>query len=123
MHAGYYIHIEPGKSLWGGIYMPQADVLKKVRQEVMYQINDFKSIIQDKNFVKTYNQLEGDKLLRPPKDFPADFPDIELLKFKSYVAMHGLSDTDVLNDNFKTHITNVFKALHPFNAFLNKALD
>lgn len=124
IYAGYYIHIEPGKSfLGGGVYMPQSDALKKIRQEIMYQVSDFKSIIEDKKFVKTYTQMEGDKLVRPPKDFPADFPDIELLKHKSYVAVHGLSDEDVLKDDFKSHITRTFKILYPLNAFLNRALD
>src|SRR5215208_1456588 len=31
--AGYYFHLEPGKSfLGGGLWMPQPDALKKVRQ-------------------------------------------------------------------------------------------
>ena len=35
--SGYYIHIEPEKSfIGGGIYMPQPDVLKKLRQEVYF---------------------------------------------------------------------------------------
>lgn len=124
VYAGYYIHIEPGKSfLGGGIYMPQSDALKMIRQEIMYQIKDFKSIIEDKKFVKTYTQMEGNKLVRPPKDFPADFPDIDLLKYKSYVAVHGLTDNDILKENFKNNISKIFKILHPFNAFLNRALD
>ena len=124
IHAGYYIHIEPEKSfLGGGIYMPQSDVLKKIRQEILYQVDEFKSIINDKNFLKTYTQMEGNKLVRPPKGFPADFPDIELLKYKSYVAVHELSNDDILKDNFKKHIAKTFKVLHPFNAFLNRSLD
>jgi len=35
-YAGYYVHIEPGKSmLGGGIYMPEPAVLKAVREEIL----------------------------------------------------------------------------------------
>jgi len=37
MNAGYYIHVEPGKSfLAGGMWMPPSDQLKKIRQEIDY---------------------------------------------------------------------------------------
>ena len=33
--AGYYLHIEPGKSfLGGGIYMPESSALKAIRKEI-----------------------------------------------------------------------------------------
>jgi uncharacterized protein (TIGR02453 family) len=35
--AGYYFHLEPGKSfVGGGLWMPDAEALKKVRQEIYY---------------------------------------------------------------------------------------
>ncbi len=36
--AGYYLHIEPGNNsfIGGGVWSPEADILKKVRQEIDY---------------------------------------------------------------------------------------
>jgi uncharacterized protein (TIGR02453 family) len=88
--AGYYVHIEPGQSmLAGGIYMPQPEMLKRLREEVYYNTAEFKQIIHHKNFVKYFDKLidEG-KLVNPPKDFPKDFPDIDLLKHKNYTVVH-----------------------------------
>lgn len=124
VYSGYYVHIQPGASfIGGGCYMPQSDSLKKLRQEILYNIDEFKGIINNKNFTNTFNQLEGDKLKRPPKDFPADFPDIELLKFKSYVVFKSVSDKEVLSKTFMDDMINIFKAMHPLNQFLNRALD
>ncbi|MBK8413382.1 MAG: DUF2461 domain-containing protein [Bacteroidetes bacterium] len=40
--AGYYIQIEPGNSfLAGGCWMPEAPVLKAIRQEIDYNLKDF----------------------------------------------------------------------------------
>ncbi|OQX78277.1 MAG: TIGR02453 family protein [Bacteroidetes bacterium 4484_249] len=122
--AGYYVHIEPGKSfLGGGLYMPASDDLKKVRQEILYNIEEFKKIISKKTFKKTFKEIEGEKLKRPPKDFPADFPDIELLKYKSYVVLHELTDKKILSTGFNNYIIDVFKEMYPLNKFLNTVLS
>lgn len=121
--AGYYIHIDPaGSFVAGGNYMPPADILKKIRQEIMYNIDEFKAIISKPSFRKTYGELEGDKLSRPPKDFPADFPDIELLKFKSFTVLHPTPAKTLLDEDVVNYIVKAFKELHPLNRFLNKAL-
>lgn len=122
--AGYYIHIDPEASfLAGGLYMPPADILKKVRQEIMYNVDEFKGIIQKSTFQKTYGQIEGEMLTRPPKDFPADFPDIDLLKFKSYTVLHSVDGGTITGPNFIDYAMHVFKELKPFNHFLNRAME
>ena len=45
--AGYYLHLEDGMSvLGGGIYRPPSDILKLLRQEIYYNINEFKTILE-----------------------------------------------------------------------------
>jgi len=64
----------------------------------------------------------GEKLKTAPRDYPKDHPEIELLKFKSYLAVHNVRNNEVLSDNYLQHATKVFKALHPFDKFLNDAI-
>src|SRR5215471_19279536 len=46
VQAGYYIHVAPGQNfVGGGIYMPTPEELKKVRQEIDYNFDDFKKLI------------------------------------------------------------------------------
>jgi uncharacterized protein (TIGR02453 family) len=121
--AGYYVHIEPGNSmLAGGIYMPPPEVLKKARQEIYFNAEEFKGILNGKDFKKTFKVMEDDKLSRPPKDFPADFKDIDLLKYKSYTVLHALDDKTVLSEGFEEYALKVFKVMEPFNRFLNRGL-
>lgn len=121
--AGYYIHLEPGSSMiGGGIYMPQADVLKKLRQEIYFNSGAFKALLEEKNFRNYFGKLETfDKLKRPPKDFDAGFADIDLLMYRSYAVMHHLTDNTVLSDRFTPEVTEACKAMVEFNRFLNKA--
>ncbi len=123
-YAGYYLHIDPdGSFLAGGSHMPPPDRLKLIRQEIIYNVGEFKEIINAPGFRKTFGALEGDRLSRPPKDFPADFPDIDLLKFKSYTVMHTLAPGDLLSQKFMAHATATFRELHPLVKFLNRALS
>ncbi len=123
--AGYYLHIEPGASMiGGGIYMPMPDILKKVRQEIYFDAVGFKKLIEDKNFKKTFGALStSDKLKRPPKDFDATFPDVDLLMYKSYTVMHQLSDEVILSDKFSQKVVDACGTMMEFNRFLNRAFE
>jgi uncharacterized protein (TIGR02453 family) len=123
--SGYYIHIEPGKSfIGGGIYMPQPDVLKKLRQEVYFNAPELRAILSEKKFKSTFGTLgDWDKLKRPPKDFPADFEHIDLLMYKSYAVGHNLKDEEILEDSFPEKILEVCKTMKPLNDFLDRAAE
>jgi len=123
--AGYYIHVEPGTCfLAGGMYMPQPDILKRIRDEIFYQPDEFKKIISSKAFTSYYNGfMEEDKLKKPPKGYPADFPDIDLLKYKSYAVMHKVDDQLVVSDEYMKYAIKAFQALYPLNAFFNRLFE
>ncbi len=122
-YATYYVHVEPGSAFaGGGIWMPQGPALKAMRQEVYYNAEEFRKIMSTAKFNKYFGEMMGDKLKRPPRDFPADFPDIELLKYKNYVVGHNMDDSIITDDSFSNYLLGVFKALYPYNAFINRAL-
>lgn len=119
--AGYYVHVEPGQSfLAGGMYMPPPDVLKKVREEIMYNFDEFERIITDQEFRKTFGIMDDpDKLVNPPKGFPKDFRGMEYLKLKSFAVMHKVEDVAVMSDDYLSYSVEVFKKLYPLNNFFN----
>jgi uncharacterized protein (TIGR02453 family) len=123
--AGYYVHVEPGMSfLAGGIYMPPAETLKKIREEIFYRTGDFKKIINHPNFTRYFKAFdESDKLKKPPKGYSEDFPDIQLLKYKSYAVMHPVADELLLNDNYVDYACGCFQNLFPLNQFFNDILS
>lgn len=121
MGAGYYIHIQPGKSfLAGGCYMPPPDVLAKIRQEIDYNTKDFKKILANKDFKTYFKELsdEGDKLKTAPKGYAKDHPELSLLQHKHFIVVHDLKDEQIMDKNFPTYAAKVFKAIHPLNLFL-----
>jgi uncharacterized protein (TIGR02453 family) len=125
--AGYYFHCEPGSSfVGGGLWMPEADAVKKIRQEIDYNFKEFSGIIHSKKFVAIYNKLDDNKeytLTRPPKGYEADNPAIEFIKLKSYIATMPIADEALTEKNLVKTITTAFEALQPLVHFLNRALE
>ena len=125
MNAGYYLHIEPGGSfLAGGIWMPPGDALKKIRQEIDYNGKKINKILNQKDFKKLFGELDGtNKLKTTPKGYDKNHPNIELLRYNSYIVWHKFSDKDVLKKDFSKVIAQECKLMKPFIAFLNTAMD
>ena len=86
-YAGYYIHLESGASFaGGGVYCPQAKVLKSVREDIYQDASTFKKIINKPTFKSVFPKMYGDKLKTAPRGFDKNFADIGLLNFKSYTV-------------------------------------
>ncbi|MEO6668141.1 MAG: DUF2461 domain-containing protein [Ferruginibacter sp.] len=124
--AGYYLHIEPGKSFAAaGIWQPEPADLAKIRQEIDYNLDDWKKILSSSGFKKNFAKgLDlTNKLARPPKGYSDDNPAIEYVKLKSFVIRSPLSDDDVTDKNLLKKIVKLLEAANPVVRFLNKAID
>jgi len=122
--AGYYMHIEPGKSfLAGGMWMPDAPILKKLRQEIDYNFEEFKGIIGKPAFKKQFTKWEGEQLKTLPQGYTADNPAIDFLKMKSFIVSTPIANKDVLAKDSVKQIEKVYTQMKPLVDFLNRALD
>ena len=118
--AGYYIHIEPSASfIAGGAHSPSPEWLKAIRANLAQDGDEFLRILNNATFKKEY-KVEGSKLSRPPKGYLQDEPYIDLLKYKTIVASHGLSDKVVTGSNFTSECIKSFQIYKPFRDFLNR---
>ena len=122
-YAGYYLHIQPGASfLAAGAYMPEPEILKEIRYEIMDNIDEFIKITENKNFKKYFQNLEGEKLKTLPKGFPKDFKYIEFLKFKSFEISHPISDEKLFSPDIDDYLQQLVDIACPFNCFMNKVI-
>ncbi len=122
--AGYYLHLELGGCLLGGgIYMPQPAVLKALRQAVYDNVDEFKEIVESKNFTQYFILDDWEKLKTVPRGFPKDFPDTEYLKHRHYSFIGKEKDDFFLQDNFVGKVAAMFKEMYPANRFLNYTVD
>lgn len=119
--AGYYLHIEPGKSfLAGGVYMPESSVLKEIRKEISAFGEEFLTIVEKDEFRNYFRGLSvEDKLKKVPQGFEKDDKMAEFLKLKHYIVTHPVSDEQLLNENAAKEFAKIYKAMKPLNDFLN----
>lgn len=122
--AGYYLHIEPGKSMAaGGIWMPEPVVLTNIRQEIDYNLSEWEKIVTSRTFTRMFTEgIKGDTLTRPPKGYDENNPAIKYLKMKSFIVTRAFTDAEVQNKNFATEVSNTFQKMKPLIDFLNTAI-
>jgi uncharacterized protein (TIGR02453 family) len=123
--AGYYFHVQPGSVfVSGGIYMPDANLLKALRREIYDNIDEFLEIIENKEFKKAFPSLDQDLILsRPPKGYSADFEHIDLIKLKSFTVSCPFTRDIDDNNELLEEIQRKFVLLKPFNRFFNNMIE
>ena len=125
--AGYYFHLEPGASfIGGGLWMPEAPSLKKVRQEIDYNWEEFGAILGEKKFRKTFGDLymgDDQRLSTMPKGYEKDNPAAGYLKLKSFIAETKVTDEELTRGTIHRKTVDAYQALTPFLHFINRALE
>jgi len=124
--AFYYLHIEPDNCfVGGGVYNPQPEQLKKIRQEIDYAFDEWTAIINDKIFKKTFPSGINNSgvLSRPPKGFDEANQASEFLKMKGFYTTEKLTDKEMISDDTFVKITDYFKMTKPLVDFLNRAIE
>jgi uncharacterized protein (TIGR02453 family) len=125
VHApGFYVHLAPGEVFFGGgLWMPDANALARVRGAIAGKPAAWKKIVRERNFVAQFGALEGESLARPPRGFDPAHPLIEDLKRKSFVATRISSEEAAHSPRFVDDAAQAFRTLAPLMRFLCGALD
>jgi len=126
-NAGYYVHLDPEKGSFagGGIYMPQGNVIKKIRKEIDVFYDDLLEIIHHENFKNTYGDIDRSDeitLVRPPKGYDKSNPAIEFLKLKSFTSSVPISKSLLTDKNGTRKVVEKLVILKPFIDFLNRGV-
>lgn len=123
--VGYYIMIKPGNQsfLGGGLF---ADMFKEatsmVRDYIVSHADEWDKLIHSPEFT-AYFTVKGTALKNVPSGYEKEHPQAEYLKFKSWYLEYPVSDEAFQDvEKFLAEAQKVFKAMKPFNDFLNRAL-
>ena len=120
-NAGYYIHIQDNMSMVsGGIWCPESQLLKKIREEIYYAPEELVQIVENKEFKAAFGGLmEQDSLKKPPRNYPADFQHIKLLQYRHYCVEKFVTNADVLEEDYVKNCIKTCKIMYPFITYLN----
>ncbi len=122
--AGYYFHLEPGRSFTGGgLYMPDGKSLALVRTALGREHATFRKIVSSVEFKKSYGELRRDDAVKTvPRGFSKEHVALEFLQLKSYVATREIPDQLLVSQKLLGELLLHFKALVRMNTFLNAKL-
>ena len=122
--AGFYLHIRPGHSHFSaGMWEPQGAVMKAVRQEIDYSLDELEGLLKKPAFRKTFGELRGETLRTLPQGYTADNPAIGYLKHKSFLVKAALPDAFLLQPTALKKLLTMAKEADPLVRFLNRAMD
>lgn len=124
--VGYYISVRPGGGtfLGGGLFADMfSSATAMVRDAIAAKPNEWSEAIGSAEF-KKYFTVKGTALKNVPAGYDKENPQAEYIKFKSWYVEYFVPDADVLDsEKFPDTCIELFKAMKPFNDFLNAALE
>lgn len=125
INPGYYLHITAHNKSFiaAGLWMPPAALLKAVRQEIDYNLAEFESLVKAPAFEQYFGEITGEKLKTTPKGYSNDNPALPYLRFKSWNAIHMLSDEVVTSDALYEECIKAIKLAQPFKDFFMHSMQ
>ena len=139
-YAAYYVQIKPngGSFLGGGLWMPEAQALAKLRRDIDRRPNKIRKVLLDpgirkeflggvtadeKKACKAFARHNADSALKTkPRDYDANHQDIELLRLKNFTIGRKIADDEVVSPETINRFSKLFSTLVPFISYLNSVV-
>jgi uncharacterized protein (TIGR02453 family) len=118
----FYLRLEPGNSMvGGGMWRPEANSLKRVRDAIAGSPAKWKKATGANGFRASFG-MGGESLTRPPRGYDESHPFIEDIKRKDFVAGAALLDSEVCSPDFHKTLAKQLEVMGPYMKFLTKAV-
>ncbi len=108
----YYFQINSGGQLMvaGGEWMPPPERLRQIRQAIEVDAAGLRKVLGGKRFKSTFGALREDgKLVRAPKGYDPQHPEIDLIRNKNFIAWTEIDLRGNLPDDLAKEITSRFR--------------
>ena len=125
VHApGFYVHLAPDEVYFGGgLWMPEPDILLKIRERIASRSGDWRKVVGNRKFADAFGGIEGEQLARPPKGLVPAPPYIEDIKRKSFVAGCESDAKTARGEDLVSEVAACFNTLTPLMKFLCAAVE
>lgn len=127
VRAGYYLQMGPNPDmdagLFGGLWCPDAAMLKKIRSEIVADPDEFRATVDTPQIDALFPGWCGAQLKTVPKGYDRNHPDADLLRLKDYGKWHPCDLTFFSDPAWPEKASEMFSLLKPFCDYLNFSLD
>ena len=120
--AGYYLHFEPGAHfVAGGRHLLSAAQATAIRHLIASRADEFLMIVEQADFKKIFSGLEGERLLRLPREFESAGDHLsDILILKTFTVMARVDDTTAESEDYACTVAEYFKVMTPLIRFLRE---
>ena len=121
--GGYYLHLSPKNNFLAcGFWDPNPADLKRIRQEIDMDGEEYRSILNNKTFKSVWGELQGEAVKTAPKGYAKDHPHIDLLRFKQHIFTINYSDKEICQPDFVDRAYKALQAVRPFVDYMSEVL-
>ncbi len=124
-HTGgmLYFHVSPEEvEIAGGVYRPEPETMRAVRQHVAENHAEMTRILAGKRLRAAMGELKGDELTRVPKGFAADHPAADVIRKKDWILDVSLEPAIATTPKLFDELRTRFLLMVPFVEFLNRGV-
>jgi len=122
---GYYLEVDEKGTLLaaGGIWLPPPEPLARIRAYIAEHPERLEKALRSRGFRRTFGELQGDSLSRPPRGYTAATPLIEHIKRKSWIVWRETDAGSLSHDDALACVTDTFRAALPLVTWVRGALE
>ena len=108
--------------IYSGVYMPDKEVLQRIREAIASEPARFRSLIEAPAFKESYGEIRGDKNKRLPSEFVEAAATEPLLYNKAFYYFHQFPPETALHDDLVELIIAAYLKAKPVSDFLAEAM-
>lgn len=122
-YPGMYIELG-GKHarVYSGSYQPDKNQLQQIREKIITEGSRFQNLITDKDFVKHYGEVRGEKYKVLPKEIKVEAENQPVLFNKQFYYFSEWKPDIVTKKDFLDQIMDRYLVARPLTEFLIEAL-
>ncbi|MCF8238989.1 MAG: DUF2461 domain-containing protein [Saprospiraceae bacterium] len=122
-YPGMYIELG-GKHVrvYSGSYQPDKNQLQKIREKIITEGKRFQTLVSNKDFVKYYGEVRGEKYKVLPKEIKAEAENQPVLFNKQFYYFSEWKPDIVTKKDFLDQIMDRYMVARPLTEFLIEAL-
>lgn len=123
-YPGLYIQISAKEArVYSGIHDLTPEQLKSIRQKIYDEPERFKKVISDKDFMKSFGEIKGERNKKIPHPFSDLVDQIPQIANKEFYFFREIPVEMILQPKFKNHILETYSACREVNKFLKEGLQ
>ncbi len=122
--SGYYLHLEPGKSiLCGGNYCLPTKMLTAIRNDIRDNIEEYIGIVESPEFKKYFKSVGFDLLKTAPKGFDKNWEYIDYVRPREFGIEMELKDSYFNRKNAIADLGRALEQIKRYNDFINFSIE